>query len=413
MTRGAHNKSLTLLIFLSAISALNAISIDMGLPSLKAMEASFKIAPGSGIMTLSYYMLGFAITPFFSGPLSDRFGRKPVLIGGLISFAATSLGCALGVTFDMVLAFRALQGVAAGFCVVMPMAVIRDLFEGDLARSYQGQVNAILSLAPLVGPSLGNIVDQHMGWRYVYALQGIAALLILIYCLCKFNESLPAGERQSIAPKEIIKNYAALLSHPRFLSSCLNYVAFFGALLAYISGSALVFMQKFGLSGTVYSFVFFGTAISMMLGSMISSRLSARGIKVFPQLRACAITVFIASAVCLAASLFGFSSALLVAVVACLINLSFGVSIPNTIHEALCAVPRIAGSASGLMRSLQMFAGSATAAMVTALSDSQPDKSDFALGLTMFACSIVAVIAFLWWAFYTKKQQSLAPGEKK
>jgi DHA1 family bicyclomycin/chloramphenicol resistance-like MFS transporter len=113
--------------FLGALSALPALSIDMNLPGVPAIESSFQAAPGRGALTLSFFFMGFALAPILGGPVADRFGRRPVLLGGLFAFSVAAVACAAAPSLAALLLFRAVQGAAAGICVTLPLAIVRDL----------------------------------------------------------------------------------------------------------------------------------------------------------------------------------------------------------------------------------------------------------------------------------------------
>lgn len=122
-------------VMLGALAALPPLSIDMGLPAIPAIEASFLGANGQGPLTLSLFLLGFSVSPLVCGSLSDRYGRKPVLLFGLVLFSLSVGACSFSSTLGNLLGYRLLQGIGAGFCVVMPFAIVRNLFDGAVAQT--------------------------------------------------------------------------------------------------------------------------------------------------------------------------------------------------------------------------------------------------------------------------------------
>ncbi len=379
------------LCYLAALSGVVVLGTTIGLPSLPSMEEALGAAPGDGVYTLSLFQIGFAISPLFCGPLSDRFGRRALTIAGLGGVVFSSLGCALAPSFTVMLIFRTIQGVSSGFCMVMPMAIIRDLFTGDTARSYQGQVNAILGFAPMLAPFLGNAIYRFMGWRMVYVFLGAVSLLLILYAVFFMKESLPPDRRQSIAPRTIGRNYLTLLKQPVYMAASLTYIFPFAALFAFVSGSSLVFMQYFKVSSTAYSLIFILTSSSMMVGAFTSSALSRRGVTSFFQSNvAMGLVLFSACAIFFWPWL-GAGSMLVIVAAAAVNESGFGLNAPNAIHEALTPVSGMVGAASGLMRSLQMGISALASLMVAALANGNADNAIPAVGTTMLLCAVLAV----------------------
>ena len=392
-------RSIGFLIYLSALSGLNALGTAIGFPAFPAMEAALNVPKGSGALTLTVFLAGFSIAPLICGPLSDRFGRRAIILTGLSALLVSSIGCAFAPSMTVMLFFRVIQGTGAGFSVVMPTAIIRDLLEGDIARSYQGQVNAILGFAPLLAPFLGNIIYISLGWRMIYAFLGVASLILLLYTIFRFKESLPLDRRQSIAPRTIGGNYLRLLTNPVYMSASLTYIFTFGAVFAFVSGSSLAFQEYFKMNSTTYSLIFFCTSSCMMIGAFLSAMLSRKGVTTYTQFNT-GFTFILSSAL----TLFfwpwmGLTGIALIVAAASMNEFAFGLNTPNSIHEALTPVPDIVGSATGLMRSLQMGMASVASYFVVLLADANPQKSVFAIGTTMLACSLLSFSSYLFLRF--------------
>ena len=275
------SESFRFTVFLAAISALTSLSIDMGLPAVPSIETQFGLLPGHGSLTLSLFLAGYALTPLAGGPLSDRFGRRPVLAGGLALFAFAGLACALAPTFATILLARLLQGSAAGVCVALPLAIVRDLLEGHSARQRMSQVTTVLGVVPLLAPIVGSWVmaagirfHLQASWRLIYAFQAVAALLVLAAVLLTFTESLPVDRRQTLHPARLAGNYRLLLTDRTFLGYTLIYALNFACVFGYVSASPLILMQRMGVSRPVYTLLFAVTAAGTILGSFSSGLFS-------------------------------------------------------------------------------------------------------------------------------------------
>ncbi|MEX2629594.1 MAG: multidrug effflux MFS transporter [Tistlia sp.] len=352
---------------LASLSALPPISIDMNLPAIPAIEASFGEPSGQGALTLSLFVTGFLIAPLVGGPLADRFGRRPALLGALLAFSLASLACAAAPTFLTLLLARFVQGTVAGLGVVLPLAIVRDVFEGASARRRLSQITAMIGVAPLVAPALGSLVMLAGGWRAVYALQAGWGALMATTVVLLFAETLPVERRQPLNPGQLLRNYLSVLGSREFLGYTLVFAFGFAALFAYISGSATVVIEDLGLSEFWFSAIFAVTSFGLILGSLLSARISGLGIPTRRLTVLCLAGSAACSGVALGAALGGWLS--IGVLVPCIFGMvfAFGLMAPNITHAAIQPLPHMAGAASGMMRSLQMLAGAAAGGLVALL----------------------------------------------
>jgi DHA1 family bicyclomycin/chloramphenicol resistance-like MFS transporter len=354
-------------VFLGAVSALPPLSIDMGLPGIPAIERAFPDAAGRGPLTLSLFMVGFALAPLICGPLADRFGRRLTLLVGLVVFSLSAGCCAVAGSFSLLLGCRLVQGLAAGACAVVPFAIVRDSFSGATARNRLSQVAAVLGIAPMVAPVLGGWVMTVADWRTIYAAQAISGVLIFIVAAIGLAETLPPERRRPIHPASLIGSYRAVLGDGPFRGFALVYALGFGCMFTYISGSPSVFMGGLGLSGTVFSYLFAITSCGVLLGSLLSARLSTRHVS--------SRKIMTVGMVLMAAGAFGALGLTMAGVVhtytlmplVWLVIFCFGLTAPSTNHEALHGLPHVAGAAAGIMRCGQMVAGAVASALIAAL----------------------------------------------
>ena len=263
-------------LVLGALAGLPSVAIDMGLPGFPAIEATFPDAAGRAPLTLSFFFVGFAISPLICGPIADRFGRRPTLLAGLVAFAAAAAGAAAAGSFPVLLGVRIVQGLAAGACVVLPLAIVRDLFEGMAARHRMSQVTAVLGITPMVAPIFGAWVMGVDNWRAIYATQAVAALILLAMIAFGIGESLPIERRRSLNPVQLVNSYRMVLSNRPFRAFALTYALGFACMFSFIAGSPAVLMGSLGLSKHAFSLLFALTACGVMLGSLVSARLSSR-----------------------------------------------------------------------------------------------------------------------------------------
>lgn len=380
--------------FLGTLTALPPLSIDMGLPGLPAIEATFADAAGRGPLTLSLFMAGFAISPLICGPLADRFGRRAMLLDGLLLFSLAAGACALAPNFTVLLACRLLQGFAAGACAILPIAIVRDLFVHGAARQKLSQIAAVLGIAPMLAPVLGGWIMTFADWRAIYATQALVGVILLIVGAIGLAESQPVENRRSLNPKQLAESYRFVLTDRSFVGYATLYAFAFACMFAFISGAPSVLIGSLGLSTTAFSLLFGLTSCGVLVASLISGQLSKRHVP-SRKIIAFGLIVMVASAV--AALLLVPASAVTVMSLTPLMALTifaFGILAPSTNHEALANLPHVAGSAAGVMRCTQMVMGSFASAMIAVL---EP-LGHPALVMTglMSAMALIAGCIYLW-----------------
>jgi len=184
---GKHSFGFT--VFLGGLGALPPLSIDMGLPALTSIGKALHCSDAAAALTLSLFLAGFAIAPVAGGPLSDRFGGRPILLGGCLIFTLAALGCTLAPSIELLLFFRLIQGIGSGSAAVLSMALIRDLFEGSEARAKLSYVNILRSFAPMIAPTLGAWLFTVADWRWIYGVLTIGGIIILAVTYFGFSES--------------------------------------------------------------------------------------------------------------------------------------------------------------------------------------------------------------------------------
>jgi MFS transporter, DHA1 family, multidrug resistance protein len=265
-------------LLLGFLVALPSFGIDMSLPALTSMGPALGVAPERAGLMMSHFMLGFAVAPLFYGPVSDRYGRKPVVVFACTLFAIAGIGCAFARSLPTLLAWRVVQGAGAGASMTIALAIVRDLFEGQAARTRLSYVAIATMVVPMIAPSAGAALLALGGWRAIHAvLAGIGLLLLLAMLIC-FAESARLDPANRLVPSVIARNYLSVLTHPLCLGYMLINAAAFGALFAYVSGSSLFLINVVGLRPGQFGLVFAATSLGIMAGAFLNGRLSALGV---------------------------------------------------------------------------------------------------------------------------------------
>ncbi len=261
---------------LAGLATLGPFSIDTYMPSFPAIARSFGATPVQMQQTLSAYLIPFSGMMLFHGALADSFGRRPVILSGLVIFVLASVGCALSQSLPQLLMFRALQGMSAGTGMVAGRAMIRDIYAGHQAQRVMSMVTMIFGLAPAVAPIFGGWLEVALGWRSIFVFLTVFAALLFASCHFHLKESLPPSRRQPFAPRPLLLSYLKLLGSWRFglLSSAIafNFAGFF----VYIASAPAVIYQLLGLDARQFGWLFVPGISGVVMGAFLSGRFAGK-----------------------------------------------------------------------------------------------------------------------------------------
>lgn len=342
-------------VFLAGLTAVGPLSTDMYLPSLPAIAETFGASTGATQLTLSVHLIGFAGSQLFYGPLADRYGRRPVLLGGFVLYM---IGCFVSLfvaSIDQLIAARLLQAVGGGASVVLARAIVRDLYEGPEAGQMLAKMAAIMGLVPAAAPMLGGFVEDLYGWKANFIAMGAFGAALALIAMTSLDETLPAARRQSAAPAAILANYRRLLMDRRYLKYLAIASAAFCGLFAFISGSSFVLQREFGLTPVIYGLCFGVMAGGYVAGSLTGARL-VRRFGIDATLRFGGFCAALGGLLMLTAHSVA-PSALSIVMPIVIFGFAVGLSMPQAMAGALTPFPEMAGTASSLLGFLQSIAG--------------------------------------------------------
>ena len=263
-----RNQALTVLL-LALLLGLQPVTTDLYLPALPALTQSFGASMVQVQLTLTALLLAFGASQLVWGPLSDQWGRRPVLLGGMAVYIITAIAATLAPNIESLIAARALQGVAMGACVMAARAVIRDLYEPVQGAKVMSQALSGLGMIACVCVPIGGVLTDLFGWRWALTSLVLFALLTGTLIYLTFEESLQQRNPHAFQPQNLWAALQHIGSHPTFHAYSALSTASFAGLFTYLATSSFIFTQSMGLSKTVYGFLMFSMALSYIIGTFI------------------------------------------------------------------------------------------------------------------------------------------------
>jgi MFS transporter, DHA1 family, multidrug resistance protein len=269
-----------LTICLGLIAALAPLSIDMYLPSFSAIADDFGATAAQVQLTLSIYILGFTLGQLAYGPMSDRFGRRPILFVGITIYVAMTVLCATASDVESLTVYRFFQAIGGGAGTVLSRAIIRDRYEGVMMAKVMSLMLTIILFAPMIAPVIGGYVLVWLGWRAIFWTLVVAGILAIGVVIFGIKESLPPERRAKPGVKPVLRGYVTVLGNRDALGYILAGGVTFGALFAFLSGAPFVFIEFYGVAPEHLGFIFTLNVLGVMAGGWLNSRLVVtRGIR--------------------------------------------------------------------------------------------------------------------------------------
>lgn len=352
-------ESLAMTLLLTTLVAFGALSNNMYLPSFPAMARELGVPVSTVLATLSAFFIGFAVGQLFYGSLSDRFGRRPVLLGGLAAYTLASAVCAAAPDAGTLVAARFVQGLAAAASQVLARAIVRDLFPPHRAARMLSVMAAVFTIVPGFAPLLGGVLQSAFGWRAIFVVLTAIGAAVTLTCWRGFAESLKAPDTDALDTARMARNYAALARSPVFMGYCFAFAFIFAGMFAFHSASSFVFIDILGFAPEAYGLFFMIVVVGYLGGSVASARLTVR--VGYARLVAIGgLTAIFGGAAMVALVLAGFSAWWAIVGPQFVFMIGTGLIMPNAIAGALAPFPEKAGAASALFGFLQQATGAAT-----------------------------------------------------
>lgn len=265
-----------LALLLAALAMLGPFAIDTYLPAFTGMARDLNANPVQMQQTLSLYLAAYAFMFLFHGALSDSFGRKPIIIGGLIGFLLGSLGCALSQTLGQLLVFRVVQGLSVGAGMVVGRAMIRDLFNETDAQKLMSMLTLWFGIAPVIAPIIGGYLYVWWGWHAIFWFLAAFTLILLIVVSFAIHETLPEQNRQSFRLRPLLAGYREVASHVPFLLLSLAVGLNFNGFFVYIMSAPVYLSEALQLAPEEFGWFLIPGVAGIMFGAALSGRVAGR-----------------------------------------------------------------------------------------------------------------------------------------
>ncbi|MDQ2189553.1 MULTISPECIES: Bcr/CflA family multidrug efflux MFS transporter [unclassified Vibrio] len=381
--------SFLLFLVLGAIGALTPLAIDMYLPAMPAIAKDLGVSAGAVQMTLTAYTAGFAIGQLLHGPLADSYGRRPVLLIGVLLFGIAATVSATTQGIEALTYVRAAQGFAGAAAAVVIQAVVRDIFDReDFARA-MSFVTLVMTVAPLAAPMIGGHLAIWFGWRSIFWVLAIFAAVVIALVVWKIPETLSAENRQPLRFRNTIRNYVQLSRNPVAMGLVFSGAFSFAGMFAFLTAGSFVYIDIYGVDPDQFGYLFGLNIVAMIIMTSLNGRMVKR-VGSHAMLR-----FGLLIQLCAGIGLF----------IAWLLNLGLWGIVPfvvlfigtlstigsNSMGLLLSGYPKMAGTASSLAGTLRFGTGSVVAAIVAMM----PSDVEWPMIVVMTACSVLSSL-FYW-----------------
>lgn len=274
MTRG--RPPAVLIITLGLLTAVGPFSLDAYLPALPAMADDLEVSAATVQFSLTACLLGLGLGQLIAGPLGDRFGRRLPVLVGIALYTIASIGCAIAPSGGVLIAWRAVQGLAGAAGVVIARATVQDVASDTGATRMYSQMAVISGVAPVIAPVIGAVIFGSFGWRAVFVFLAAIGAGLLVIVLLVFRETHATEHRRSAHPMQVFRGFGALLADRSFRAFTVVSALMAATLFTYIASSPFVIQEVFGLDEIVFAAVFAGNGLGLAVAGLVYARMVTR-----------------------------------------------------------------------------------------------------------------------------------------
>lgn len=383
-------KSLLATAIIASLVAIGPLSTDMYLPAFPMLMQSFDADIDQVQHTLSIFLIGFALAQLLYGPLSDRFGRKPVLMAGLLLFLLSSLAILFADSIATLSLLRLLQAIGGSAGPVLGRAMVRDIHGPRESARVLSHIGTAMAVAPAAAPIVGGYLAVWFGWQSIFLFLAVYGAIGVTLLGMRIPETAPPGSHHVINPGNLVKNYGILLKHPTWRWYTLTCSFVFGGLFSFLSGSAFVIIEFLGYKEEQFGLFFALVVGGFMIGTQIGGRL-VRRLGIDRLLGYGSIIAATGGITMLVLALAGVHHVAAVVLPQMFYMIGVGIVMPQSMAGALAPFPRMAGTASALLGFVQM----STAAGVGVLVGHYHDGSPLSMSLSIALMGVLTLVSFL------------------
>ena len=374
------------LAVLSMLMGFASISTDLYLPAMPLMAQSLVAETGMIELTISGYLIGFSLGQLLWGPISDRYGRRPSVAAGLVLFVIGSAGCALATSAQLLIAWRVVQAVGACAGVALSRAMVRDLYQGNRAAQMLSTLITVMTIAPLIGPTVGGQIVALAGWRAIFwVLVGVG--LATLCALMSIPETLPVARRNQEHLGLAMLRYLTLLKNRRLLGYVGTGAFLYAGMYAYIAGTPFAYISYYHVPVQKYGLLFAVGIVGIMLANMLNARLVLRHGYDRVLLVGCYAGAFSALVTAFAAGS-GWGGLWGLVIPLFIFASTTGLIVANSITGAMALFPERAGAVSALTGALQYGSGILGSGLVGLFADNTPWPMGWVIGVCGIGCLV-------------------------
>ena len=374
------------LAVLSMLMGFASISTDLYLPAMPLMAQSLVAETGMIELTISGYLIGFSLGQLLWGPISDRYGRRPSVAAGLVLFVIGSAGCALATSAQFLIAWRVVQAVGACAGVALSRAMVRDFYQGNRAAQMLSTLITVMTIAPLIGPTVGGQIVALAGWRAIFwVLVGVG--LATLCALMSIPETLPVARRNQEHLGLAMLRYLTLLKNRRLLGYVGTGAFLYAGMYAYIAGTPFAYISYYHVPVQKYGLLFAVGIVGIMLANMLNARLVLRHGYDRVLLVGCYAGAFSALVTAFAAGS-GWGGLWGLVIPLFIFASTTGLIVANSITGAMALFPERAGAVSALTGALQYGSGILGSGLVGLFADNTPWPMGWVIGVCGIGCLV-------------------------
>lgn len=380
------------IVTLTLLAGVTSLNLSILLPSLAEMTDYFGTQYAIMMLSVSGYLAATTIVQIAVGPISDTYGRRPVVLALLVLFVLATVGAYFATSVEVFLTFRMLQAIVTG-CFVLSRAIVRDMVPAEQAASMIGYVTMGMSIVPMIGPMIGGSLDEMFGWHAILIFLIICTLVVLLLCWRDLGET---NQGNGMSFRQTISTYPELICSPRFWGYVMAAALGSGAFFALLGGASFVANTVFELSSFWTGVALGAPALGYAFGNFLSGRFSVR-LGINKMILSGAIGSTSALTVLLLADISGLINAAVFFGLCGFLGVGNGILLPNATAGSLSVRPHLAGSASGLGGAISIGGGAVLSALAGYLLTDDSGARPLILLMLVTAVGSILTIAFIYW----------------